>query len=92
MTTPLTNRWQAINAMRQCEALEKYMRQLKPGNTLDTVDRQYNDLLDQLVNFFETPEQQAQLDAFPGDAEETTAFALRLGIDTEFAHWLYSLE
>lgn len=86
-----TTKEEAVNAMRQCETLERQMRSLRPGPALDHMEDQYGALLDAIEDFYTTPEQRARLDNIPGDAEAICDIALRWGMDPDFVQFMYAI-
>lgn len=83
----ITTREQATNVMRQCEGLETYLERIAEFHSMR--EDEYNDLMNALDAYFLSDDQRKALDGFDGNGVETYNEALRLGVDPEFACWLY---
>ena len=83
----IETREQATNVMRQCEELETYLEHIDEFDSMR--EAEYNDLMNALDAYFLSDDQRKALDSFDGNGVETYNEALRLGVDPEFARWLY---
>lgn len=83
----INTREEARCIMRQCEGLERYLSRVTA--TMTAMEEEYDDLMCALDAYFLTDEQRKALDYFDGNSRETYDLAVNLGVDPDFAEWLY---
>ena len=83
----IATREEARAIMRTCESLERYQSNLAALST--RMQDEYDDLMNALDDYFLSDEQRRGLDGFDGTSQETYDLAVSLGVDPDFAEWLY---
>lgn len=83
----ITTREEARAIMRQCESMEVYLPKLSA--TVAVMEEEYNALMNALDNYFLSAEQRRGLDSFDGSSQAAYDLAVSLGVDPDFAEWLY---